>query len=319
MTGPAATTGVSIWAWALFGALVLVMLAIDLGVGSRGARQELTLRSSAWWSAAWIGLALAFGVAVLALLGSEAAVTYYTAYTLEKSLSIDNVFVFVLIFSELDTPKSRQRRVLYWGVLGALISRGILIAGGMYLLDRFHWVLYPFAALIVLAAVRIVFGQNQERKAVVEACSVCNSWVARFIPVTPVLHDGKFLIRRAGRLVATPLLIALVVVETTDLVFALDSIPAVFSVSRSPFLVYTSNVFAMLGLRSLYFLLAGSIEKFRYLRFGLAGILVFVGAKMFLSDVISIPTWASLAAIAFALTCAVVFSLARPPSRALST
>ncbi len=317
MTG--ATPGVSIWAWGLFGALVLVMLAIDLGVGSRGARQELTLRSSAWWSAAWIGLALAFGVVVLALLGSEAAVTYYTAYTLEKSLSIDNVFVFVLIFSELDTPKSQQRRVLYWGVLGALISRGILIAGGMYLLDRFHWVLYPFAALIVLAAVRIVFGQNQERKAVVEACSVCNSWVARFIPVTPVLHNGKFLIRRAGRLVATPLLIALVVVETTDLVFALDSIPAVFSVSRSPFLVYTSNVFAMLGLRSLYFLLAGSIEKFRYLRFGLAGILTFVGAKMFLSDVISIPTWASLAAIAFAVTCAVVFSLARTPSRALST
>jgi len=295
------------------------MLAIDLGVGSHGARQELTLRSSAWWSAAWIGLALAFGVVVLALLGSEGAVTYYTAYTLEKSLSIDNVFVFVLIFSELDTPKSQQRRVLYWGVLGALISRGILIAAGMYLLQRFHWVLYPFAALIVLAAVRIVFGQSQERKAVVEACSVCNSWVARFIPVTPVLHDGKFLIRRAGRLVATPLLIALVVVETTDLVFALDSIPAVFSVSRSPFLIYTSNVFAMLGLRSLYFLLAGSIEKFRYLRFGLAGILVFVGAKMILSDVISIPTWASLAVIAFAVTCAVVFSLARTPSRALST
>ena len=319
MTGPAATLDVSLWAWALFGVLVLVMLAIDLGVGSRGARQELTLRSSAWWSAAWIGLALAFGVVVLALLGSEAAVTYYTAYTLEKSLSIDNVFVFVLIFSELDTPKSQQRRVLYWGVLGALISRGILIAGGMYLLDRFHWVLYPFAALIVLAAVRIVFGQNQERKAVVEACSVCNSWVARFIPVTPVLHKGKFLIRRAGRLVATPLLIALVVVETTDLVFALDSIPAVFSVSRSPFLVYTSNVFAMLGLRSLYFLLAGSIEKFRYLRFGLAGILVFVGAKMILSDVVSIPTWASLAVIAFAVTCAVVFSLARTPRSALIT
>jgi len=319
VTEPGATLNVSMWAWALFGALVLVMLAIDLGVGSRGARQELTLRSSALWSAAWIGLALAFGVVVLALFGPGPAVTYYTAYTLEKSLSIDNVFVFVLIFSELETPKSQQRRVLYWGVLGALISRGILIAAGMYLLDRFHWVLYPFAALIVLAAVRIVFGQNQERKAVVEACSVCNSWVARFIPVTPVLHGGKFLIRRSGRLVATPLLIALVVVETTDLVFALDSIPAVFAVSRSPFLVYTSNVFAMLGLRSLYFLLANSIEKFKYLRFGLAGILVFVGAKMLLSDVIPVPTWASLVAIALAVSSAVIFSLAWPSRRALTT
>jgi tellurite resistance protein TerC len=180
-------------------------------------------------------------------------------------------------------------------------------------------VLYPFAALIILAAVRIVFGQNQERKAVVEACNVCNSWVARIIPVTPVLHGGRFLIRRSGRLVATPLLIALVVVETTDLVFALDSIPAVFSLSRSPFLVYTSNVFAMLGLRSLYFLLAGSIERFRYLRFGLAGILVFVGGKMLLSEVISVPTWASLVVIAAAVTGAVIFSLTVPPRRALST
>jgi tellurite resistance protein TerC len=316
---PGAAINVSPWAWALFGTLVLAMLAIDLGVGSRDDRQELTLRSSALWSAAWIGLALAFGLVVLGMFGSGPAVTYYTAYTLEKSLSIDNVFVFVLIFSQLDTPRAQQRRVLYWGVLGALISRAVLIAGGMFLLARFHWVLYPFAALIILAAVRIVFGQNQERKAVVEACNVCNSWVARIIPVTPVLHGGRFLIRRSGRLVATPLLIALVVVETTDLVFALDSIPAVFSVSRSPFLVYTSNVFAMLGLRSLYFLLAGSIERFRYLRFGLAGILVFVGGKMLLSEVISVPTWASLVVIAAAVTGAVIFSLTWPPRRALST
>jgi tellurite resistance protein TerC len=314
-----AAMDVSMWAWVLFGALVLAMLAIDLGVGMRSAKQELTVRSSALWSAAWIGLALAFGVVLLALFGPAPAITYYTAYFLEKSLSIDNVFVFVLIFSELHTPRAQQRGVLYWGVLGALISRGLLIAGGMFLLDRFHWVIYPFAALIIFAAVRIVFGQKQERKAVVEACSVCNSWVARFIPVTPVLQGGKFLIRRGGRLVATPLLIALVVVETTDVVFALDSIPAVFSVSRSPFLVYTSNVFAMLGLRSLYFLLAGSVERFRYLRFGLAGILVFVGAKMILADVIPMPTWASLAVIALAIGCAVIFSLALPPRRALST
>jgi tellurite resistance protein TerC len=306
------------WGWASFAFLVLAMLSLDLGIGSRRRSVELTFRSAALWSAAWIALALFFGLVIFRLYGPVSAVTYLTAYLLEKSLSIDNVFVFVLIFSEIRTPPSEQRRVLYWGVLGALVLRGALIAAGMFLLDRFHWVIYPFAALIIFAAVRIVFGQEKERRAVVAACAVCDSWVARIVPITPVLHGSRFFMRQGGRLVATPLLIALIVVETTDLVFALDSIPAVFAVSRDPFLVYTSNVFAMLGLRSLYFLLAGVVERFRYLRLGLAAILVFVAGKMLLGDALPIPSWMSLAVIALALSCAMTLSVLLPPRPALS-
>ena len=289
---------VSPWLWAAFGGLVLAMLALDLGFASRGPRQEPTLRSAALWSAAWIGLSIGFGGLVYVLYGGGPAVTYFTAYLLEKSLSIDNIFVFVLIFSELRTPPAQQRKVLYWGVLGALVMRGILIAAGIYLLDRFHWVVYPFAALIILAAARILFAREKQRRVVVAACAVCDSWVARIIPVTPVPQGGRFVVRKGGRLVATPLLITLLVVETTDLVFALDSIPAVFAVTRDPFLVYTSNVLAMLGLRALYFLLAHAVERFQHLRFGLAAILIFVGGKMILGDVLSIPTWVSLAVVA---------------------
>src|ERR671935_186737 len=202
------------WVWAVFGFLVLAMLSLDLGLASRGSRQESTLRSAALWSAAWIGLAIGFGFVVLVLYGVGPAATYFTAYLLEKSLSIDNIFVFVVIFSELRTPPAQQRKVLYWGVLGALIMRGILIAAGIYLLDRFHWVVYPFAALIILAAARILFAREKEREVVVAACAVCDSWVARFLPVTPVLHGGKFLIRQHGRLGPTPPLITLPAAET---------------------------------------------------------------------------------------------------------
>jgi tellurite resistance protein TerC len=309
---------VSWWAWALFAVLVVAMLTLDLRLASRGDGKEQTLRSAAIWSASWIGLATCFGGAIYGLFGGSAAVTYLTAYVLEKSLSIDNIFVFVLIFSELRTPPAQQRKVLYWGILGAVVMRGALIAAGMYLLDRYHWVTYPFAALIILAAARILFAREQERKAVVKACAVCDSWVARIIPVTPVLHGGRFIIRQGGRLIATPLLIALIVVETTDAVFALDSIPAAFAVSRQPFLVYTSNVFAMLGLRSLYFLLAGAVQRFRYLRPALAGILLFVGGKMLLADVVPLPTWVSLAVIAGALITALVISAALPERPALA-
>jgi tellurite resistance protein TerC len=306
-------TGMSVrfWGWGLFAVLVVATLILDLRASSRGNGKDPTLRSAAIWTTTWMGLALLFGVIVYALYGGEAAVTYLTAYVVEESLSIDNIFVFVLVFSELRTPAAQQRRVLYWGILGAVVFRGALIAGGMYLLDRFHWVIYPFAGLIVLAAVRILFGREQERRAVVKACAVCDSWVARIVPVTPVLHDGKFVVQKDGRRVATPLLIALVVVETTDLVFALDSIPAAFAISRVPFLVYTSNVFAMLGLRSLYFLLARAVQHLRYLRAGLAAILAFVGAKMLLGDVLPMPTWVSLAVIAGVLVCAVLASAVR--------
>ena len=206
----------------------------------------------------------------------------------------------------------QQRRVLYWGVLGALVVRAVLIAGGVFLLRRFQWVTYPFAALVIFAAVRFIWGREKERELVATACAVCGSWVARIIPITPVLRGGSFWVRQRGGLVATPLFIALVVVETTDVIFALDSIPAVFAVTSDLFLVYTSNVFAMLGLRSLYFLLAGVVERFRFLRAGLAAILAFVGVKLLLSGVVEIPTWVSLAVIATALTLAVAASVAIP-------
>jgi len=307
------------WVWALFGAVVLGTLALDLVLGAGGRRPggpgegqppALSIRSAALWSAIWIGLGLLFGLVVLALYGRGAALTYLTAYLLEKSLSVDNIFVFVVIFSELGIPAQYQRGVLYWGVIGALVMRGLLIAGSIYLLARFYWVIYPFAAVIILAAVRLVWGQNRQREIVAKSCNVCSSWVARFIPITPVVRGSRFLIRQNGRLVATPLLIALIVIETSDLVFALDSVPAVLSITREPFLVYTSNVFAMLGLRSLYLLLAGALERLKYLHVALAGILAFVGAKMLLSEIVEIPTWASLAVIAGTLTVAIVASLA---------
>jgi tellurite resistance protein TerC len=310
---------VSSWLWVLFALMVLLLLAADLGVFhvSRRRPREVTLRSAAWWSAAWIGLSLAFALVIHVFYGTGPALTYLTAYLLEKSLSIDNVFVFVIIFSELRIPPDQQRRVLYWGVLGALIGRAVLIAGGVFLLRRFHWIVYPFAALVIFAAVRLLWGREKERQLVAEACAVCGSWVARFIPVTPAMRGGVFWVRERGRLVATPLFIALVVVETTDVVFALDSIPAVFAVTGDLFLVYTSNVFAMLGLRSLYFLLEGVVERFRFLRAGLAAILVFVGAKMLLSGVVEIATWVSLAVIAAALALAGAASVTVPRRMAL--
>ena len=308
---------VSWWVWALFACVVLAALVVDLRVGRAARRtlRALPIRTAALWSAGWVGLALLFGAVVHALYGPGAAVGYLSAYLLEKSLSIDNVFVFVLIFSELRIPPSEQRRVLSWGVLGALLLRGALIAGGVYLIHRFHWVVYPFAALILFAAVRLLFGAEKQRLAVVAACAVCSTWVARIVPITPVLHDSRFLIRQGGRLVATPLFVALVIVETTDLVFAMDSIPAVFAVTRDPFLVYTSNIFAMLGLRSLYFVLAGVVDRFRYLRFGLAAILAFVGGKMIMGEVVEMPTWVSLAVVAGALAAAVAASVFFAPPR----
>ena len=303
-------------AWALFAVLVLAMLAIDLYASraSRGSRMT-TIGAAGLWTVAWVAVGLLFGAIVLRLYGSDAALTYLTAYVLEKSLSIDNIFVFVLIFSELRIPSTEQRRVLYWGVLGALGVRAALIAGGVYLLARFHWVIYPFAALILLAAARLLAGRKKEEAAVAAACAVCGTWVARLIPITSVTHGGRFWVREGGRIVATPLLVAVLIVETTDLIFALDSIPAVFAVTREPFLVYTSNVFAMLGLRSLYFVLADAVDRFQYLRFALAGILLFVGAKLLLGTVLEIPTWISLAVVFAALALAIAASLLRPPRR----
>jgi tellurite resistance protein TerC len=312
---------VSNWVWALFALIVLAALVIDLGLlrTSRGEERELTLRSAAIRSAIWIALALLFGLVVMALYGAPAALTYVTAYLLEESLSVDNVFVFLLIFSELRIPPVQQRRVLLWGVLSALVMRALLIGAGLFVINRFRWVVYPFAALILFAAVRLLWGRQKEREVVAAACSICSTWVARVIPITPQFHGDHFWLRQSGRLVATPLLVALIIVETTDIVFALDSVPAVLSVTRQPFLVYTSNIFAMLGLRAIYFLLSGIVERYRYLRVGLAAILIFFGARLLLSGLVEFPNWVSLAFIAAALAVSVAASIRAQYSRKTSS
>jgi tellurite resistance protein TerC len=304
---------VSMWVWVFFAVLVLSSLAFDLGYYRRSQEEarELTLRGAAIRSAAWIALALLFGVVVMVVYGQQAGLAYFTAYLLEKSLSVDNIFIFVLIFSELRIPPAQQRRVLTWGVLSALVMRGLLIGAGLFVINRFHWLIYPFAGLIILAAVRLLWGRKKEREVVIATCAICSTWVARLIPITPVLSGDRFWVRQGGRLVATPILVALIIVETTDIIFALDSVPAVLAVTREPFLVYTSNIFAMLGLRALYFLLAETIERFRYLRVGLAAILIFFGARLLLSDVVEVPHWFSLSVIAASLTLSVLVSIKR--------
>jgi tellurite resistance protein TerC len=296
---------------------VLSALALDLGLfhSRRSDQRELTLRQATARTIAWAALAFLFGLVVLALYGERAALTYVTAYLLEQSLSIDNVFVFLLIFSELRVPPAQQRGVLLWGVIGALVMRGLLIAAGLFLLSRFHWVVYPFAAVIIFAAIRLLWGGQKQRELVVAACAICSTWVARIIPITPQYHGARFWVRQpeqGRRLVATPLLVALIIIETTDIVFALDSVPAVLAVTTDPFIVYTSNIFAMLGLRSLYFVLAGVVERFRFLRVGLAAILIFFGARLLLGNVVEVPNEISLGVIAAALALSVVASLKWP-------
>lgn len=295
------------WVWAFFWALVLAMIAVDLVAGRR--RRSPTMRSAALWSALWIGVSVAFGVWVSVRFGRDAGTQYFAAYVLEKSLSVDNVFVFALIFSATGIPAEFQHRVLMLGILGALVMRALLIGAGVYLLARFHWVVYPFAVLLLVSAVRLLFGEKKEREVVEQSCAVCTTWVARIIPVTPSLAGGRFVTRDGGRLRATPLLVALIIVESSDLVFALDSIPAVLGITRVPFLVYSSNVFAMLGLRALYFLLAGAIERLRYLRPGLALILLFVAAKMLLEGFAHISVGLSLTVIGVVLMAVIVASL----------
>jgi tellurite resistance protein TerC len=301
--------------WTVFWIVVAVALAVDIGVARLGGRTPTRL-NAALWSCVWIGLGLLFGAWVALRLGAEAGTAYLTAYLVEESLSVDNLFLFALIFAQTGVPAALQRRALFWGIAGALIMRAILIALGVYLLARFHWVIYPFAALLVFAATRMLWGKEEETKLVEASCAICTSWVGRFIPITPVTTRSSLLVRQGGRLFATPLLVALVVIEMSDLVFALDSIPAVFAVTRDPFLVYTSNVFALLGLRSLYFVLSGAIRELRFLRKGLGIMLLFVAAKMLLAETIEIRPSVSLAVIVCIFGIAIGASRFFPASQA---
>jgi len=260
-----------------------------------------------------VALGLALGLGIALIYGASIATEYYAAYFLEMSLSVDNIFVFVIIFAELRIPNEYQRRVLRFGIAGALVFRALLIGAGISIIERFEWAIYPFAALMLFAAWRILFAEARERRVVEEACNVCGTWIARIVPVTAVLRGQQFWIREGRRLVATPLFVALVLIETTDIIFALDSVPAVLAVSRNPLIVYSSNVMAMLGLRSMFFVVAGVIDRLRYLRVGLGVLLVFTAAKMLATGWIHIGPGASIAGIALVLLATVAASLWLPP------
>ena len=297
--------------WIGFNLFVLAMLALDLGVFHRKAH-EVTMREAAIWSAVWVTLALAFALGLHQLQGREAGLEFLAGWLIEKSLSVDNIFVFVLIFSLWQVPREYQHRVLFWGVLGALVMRAAMIFAGVALLERFEWVIYPFGAFLLVLAFRM-FGSQETA---VPKTTTLERIVRRLMPVTPGYHGPRFFVKlpRHERLrwYATPLLIVLIAVESTDLIFALDSIPAIFAVTRDPFIVYTSNIFAILGLRSLYFLLAGLVHQFRYLKPGVAIVLVFVGIKMLLSHVYHVPVEVSLGVIVGVLAVSVAASILIP-------
>jgi tellurite resistance protein TerC len=297
----------NIWLWIGFNVFVLAMLAIDLGIFHRKSH-AVSLKEASIWSCVWIALALVFNVGLYFLSGPEPAVQFFTGYLIEKSLSVDNIFVFVLIFSYFNVPAAYQHRVLFWGVLGALVMRGILIAVGSVLISEFHWIIYLFGAFLIITGIRMAMHREVE---IHPEKNPLLKLVRRIIPVSNDYEHDHFFVRRAGKMIATPLLLVLVLIEATDLIFAVDSIPAIFAVTQDAFIVYTSNVFAILGLRSLYFVFADIVGKFYYLKLGLAIVLTYVGVKMILADIYEIPTPISLLVIALVLGGAVVASLLR--------
>ena len=305
----------TIWLWIGFNLFVLAMLALDLGVFHRRAH-AVSLKEASIWSVVWITLAMIFNAGLYFFAGSEPALQFFTGYLIEKSLSVDNIFVFVLLFTFFKVPAAYQHRVLFWGVLGALVMRGMLIGLGVVLLETFHWIIYLFGAFLIFTGIRMGFHKEIE---VHPENDLLLKFIRRFVPVTENYEHDRFFVRRAGQVMVTPLLLVLLVIDTTDLIFAVDSIPAVFAVTRDPFLVYTSNIFAILGLRSLYFVFAGIMEKFYYLKLGLSVILTFVGVKMVLADVFSLPTALSLVVIAMVLTIAIVASIVRTRHQAAKT
>jgi len=299
---------ITVWLWVAFGTMVTVMLALDLGIFHRHA-EVITVKDATIWTAIRVGIALFFGLGVFMLKGSTAGLEYFTGYLIEQSLSLDNIFVFVLIFSYFNVPSEYQHRVLFWGVLGALVMRGILIAIGAALLAMFNWVVYVFGAFLVVTGARLLV--HREEPLEPEKNPVLR-WVRRIIPVTADYHGENFFVMKNGTRMATPLFLVLILVESSDLLFAVDSIPAIFAVTRDPFIVFTSNVMAILGLRTLYFLLAGIIELFKYLKVGLAVVLVFVGIKMLVTDVFHVPIGLSLGVVAGIIFLSILLSLLFP-------
>ncbi len=297
--------------WAGFGALIAVVLVIDLGVFHRRAH-EVPFREALAWTGAWVGLAVLFAGSLLLWQGGRVAGEFLAGYLIEWSLSVDNVFVFLLIFAHFAVPGPYRHRVLFWGVVGAIVLRLGFILAGAALIHRFHWLLYVFGALLLVTAIRFL---RHEGSAISIERSRSLRLVRRVVPMTDGYRGQRLVVREAGRRLATPLLAVLVVIEATDVVFAIDSIPAIFAVTSNAFIVFASNALALLGLRSLSFVLSGALARFRHLRRSLAALLAFVGVKMLLAEVVHVPVAASLAAIVLILSLGVVASL-RSPSQA---
>ncbi len=296
------------WMWLGFIAFVLAMLALDLGVFHRHAH-KVGIKEAGLWSLVWVSLALAFNALIWTSFGSQRGMEFLTGYLIEKALSVDNIFVFVLIFGAFSVPEAYQHRVLFWGILGALVMRAIFVVLGATLIASFHWVLYLFGAFLVITGIKMLVlrGEGFDPRA-----NPVFRLFRKAVPAVEEYHGPAFTVVQEGRRYATPLLLVLVAVELTDLVFAVDSVPAIFAITKDPFIVFTSNIFAILGLRSLYFLLAGVVDRFHLLKVGLSLVLVFVGLKMLLADVYKVPVVGSLLMIALLVGGSMVASLLFP-------
>jgi tellurite resistance protein TerC len=302
------TENVSVWAWVAFAAVVLTMLALDLGVFHRKEHQ-IKFKEAITWTTIWVSLALLFNLSLYFWLGPEPAMNFLAGYLIEQSLSVDNIFVFVVIFRFFQTPTILHHRVLFWGILGAVVMRAVFIVTGIALISKFDWMIYLFGALLIYTGIKLAV---KEEEAVHPEKNPVLKLVHKFIPVCKDYVGNHFFVREAGKLMATPLFVVLCLIETSDVIFALDSIPAVLSITHDPFIVYTSNIFAILGLRSLYFALSGLMDLFHFLKYGLSVILVFVGIKMGITELYKIPISLSLGVIAVVLVASVTASLVWP-------
>lgn len=302
---------VPLWIWITFNLFILIMIIIDLFI-LHDRQKVIGVKQALMMSAMWMALALVFNYGIYYFSGKEAALNFLTGYLIEESLSVDNLFVFIVIFKYFKTPKEYQHKVLFWGILGAIIMRAIFIVFGVALVSRFHWILYLFGAFLIFTGFKMAWPKAEEIRM---ENNLILKLVQAILPIANDYHGSRFFIKQNGRLWGTPLFIVLLIIESTDLIFALDSIPAVMAITRDPFIIYTSNIFAILGLRSLYFALAGTMSLFHYLHYGLAAILTFVGFKMLLEPFLDISILFSLGFILFALATSIGASLLFPKKK----
>lgn len=295
--------------WIVFGGVVILLLILDLGVFQR-KNKELSIKEAFLWTGLWIAVALVFWIGIMIAEGPEPGINFLTGYLVEKALSVDNLFVFLIIFTYFGIPGEYQHKILFWGIIGALATRAIFIFLGIALISYFHWTIYILAAFLVYTGIRLIKKSDDQ---VEPGKNPLIRFFQHLMPVSSDLHGGKFFANENGKLVATPLFICLIAIESTDVVFATDSIPAILGITTDPFIVYSSNIFAILGLRALYFALVGFMKLFRFLHYGLSAILVFIGLKMLLADIIEIPVFVSLGTVGLILLVSVLFSIYLKP------